>query len=371
MLTPSGGGIHKFKIKNEELKIFEEIVSLENLFSAWREFSHGKMKKIDVLEFKMNLEENLFQLYRELAGKTWRHSNYISFNVCDPKLRRIHKANVRDRVLHHAVFRILYPIFDKSFIFDSYSCRVGKGTHRAVAQLEKFCRKLSRNNSRNIFALKCDVRKFFDSVDQDILLDFIKRKIEDEDAIWLIERIIGSYSSSAPTPPSASTADTSPRAGEEVERIGLSLGNVTSQLFANIYLNELDQFVKHKLKEKYYLRYCDDFIILGENKRHLENIIFPIGRFIKEKLKLDLHPDKIILRKYRQGFDFLGYVVLPHHRVLRTKTKKRILRKIREKKFLLREELISEKSFDQSLQSYLGILKHCRGYGILKKVRTV
>ena len=140
-----------------------------------------------------NLEDNLFQLHRELRNKTYRHSNYTSFNVCDPKLRRIHKACVRDRVLHHAIFRVLYPIFDKSFIFDSYSCRIKKGTHRAVTRLERFCRKLSRNNTKNIFALKCDVRKFFDSVDQNILVRLIRNKIQDKDAIWLVEIIIRSF----------------------------------------------------------------------------------------------------------------------------------------------------------------------------------
>ncbi|MDI6777636.1 MAG: reverse transcriptase domain-containing protein [Patescibacteria group bacterium] len=305
------------------------------------------MKKADVLEFKLNLENNLFDLHWELKSRTYRHSNYTAFNVCDPKLRRIHKANVRDRVLHHAVFRILYPIFDKNFIYDSYSCRIEKGTHWAVSRLEKFCRQLSRNNTRNIFALKCDVKKFFDSVDQEILLNLIKKKIQNEDAIWLVEKIISSF------------------------KPGLPLGNVTSQLFANIYLNELDQFVKHKLKEKYYLRYCDDCVILGKSEKHLENLIPQISGFLEEKLKLNLHPNKVILRKYRQGVDFLGYVVLPHHRVLRTKTKRRMLRKIGEKKFLWRQDLISEESFNQSLQSYLGMLKHCRGHNIKKRIGKI
>lgn len=299
---------------------------------------------MDVQEFEFSLEDNLFQLHQELRDGTYLHSHYTAFNVCDPKLRRIHKAVVRDRVLHHAVFRILYPIFDKSFIFDSYSCRIGKGTHRAVARLRKFCRKLSGNNTRNILALKCDIRKFFDSVNQEILLGLVKKKIQDENAIWLIENIIQSFEP------------------------GLPLGNVTSQLFANIYLNELDQFIKYKLKEKYYLRYCDDFLILNEDKEYLEKIIFPIGNFLKKKLGLDLHPDKIIIRKFRQGIDFLGYVILPHHTSLRTKTKRRMIRKIKEKNFILREDLISEEQFNQSLNSYLGILKHCRGHKILKRI---
>lgn len=176
-----------------------------------------------------------------------------------------------------------------------------------MKRLEKFCRRLNKNNRKNIFALKCDIKKFFDSVDQDILISFIKKKINDKNTIWLVERIIKSFNT------------------------GLPLGNVTSQLFANIYLNELDQFIKHRLKIKYYLRYRDDFVILRGNKKDPTNFIKPINDFLKEKLNLSLHSDKIIIRKYRQGVDFLGYVVLPHYRILRTRTKRRMLRKIKNK----------------------------------------
>jgi retron-type reverse transcriptase len=320
---------------------------LENLFLAWQEFRNGKKNKPDVQELEFSLEDNLFQLHCELKNKTYQHSHYTAFNVHDPKLRRIHKACVRDRVLHHAIFRILYPIFDKIFIFDSYSCRVEKGTHRAVLRLEQFCRKASRNNNRNIYALKCDIKRFFDSIDQEILLELIQKKIDDKNAIWLIETIIKSFDS------------------------GLPLGNVTSQIFANIYLNELDQFIKHKLKEKYYLRYCDDFIILLEDKKYLEKLIPEIGKFLEQELKLKLHPDKIIIRKLRQGIDFLGYIVLPHHRVLRTKTKRRIFHKLSLKHKMFREKLVSRESFGQSLQSYSGILKHCNGHGITRKIKVI
>lgn len=318
---------------------------------AWWEFRHGKKNKPDVQLFEFNLEDNLFQLRQELKSKIYQHSHYTPFYIQDPKLRRIHKASVRDRTLHHAVFRILYPIFDKEFIFDSYSCRLNKGTHKAVNRLEKFCREPSKNHTENIFALKCDIRKFFDSVNQGILLKLIKKKVQDEKAVWLIEKIIKSF--------------------ENADAKGLPLGNVTSQLFANIYLNELDQFVKHNLKIKHYLRYCDDFVILGENRDDLTNLIQPINNFLKDKLKLTLHPDKIIIREYHQGIDFLGYIVLPYHRVLRTKTKRRIFRKIRSKnqEFLIGE--ISEESFNQRLQSYFGVLKHCKGYKIKKKILSL
>lgn len=293
------------------------------MFLAWQEFKKGKSKKSDIQQFWFNLEDNLFQLHQELKTKTYRHSDYTPFTIQDPKLRKIHKACVKDRVLHHAIFRILYPIFDKSFIFDSYSCRMSKGTHRAVKRLKNFLNKTSENNKKQVFVLKCDIRKFFDSVNQDILLNLMKEKIQDKDVIWLIEKIVRSF----------------PK--------GLPLGNVTSQLFANIYLNEFDQFVKHELRIKYYLRYCDDFIILNN-----EELMEKINDSLKSKLKLNLHPDKIIVRKYRQGIDFLGYVVRPYCVNLRTKTKKRMFGKVRL----------------NNLASYLGILGHCNGHKITCKI---
>lgn len=324
---------------------------MKNLFLAWKEFRKGKRYKLDVQEFEFNLEDNIFKLHSELRNKTYKHFHYTSFYVNDPKLRHIHKASVRDRVLHHAIFRILYPIFDKSFIFDSYSCRLGKGTHSAVNRLKNFLRKLSANNYRNIYVLKCDIKKFFGSINQNLLIKIIRNKIKDENLIWLIKTIIRSF--------------------QTEDNKGLPLGNVTSQLFANIYLNELDQFVKHRLKVKYYLRYCDDFIILTENRGFLMRLISIISQFLKEKLDLSIHPDKIIIRKYRQGIDFLGYVVLPYHKVLRTKTKRRILKKIIQNKNKLVRGLISEECFNQSLQSYFGVLKHCNGYNIKKEILRI
>lgn len=328
--------------------IFERIISLENLFLAWKEFKKGKTNSQDVQEFTLYLEDNIFQLHEELKTYKYIHGAYTSFFVTDPKLRHIHKASVRDRLLHYAVFRILYPIFDRNFIYDSYSCRVGKGTHIAVNRLEKFIRKLSHNNSKNIHILKCDVKKFFDTVNKEVLLGIIKRKITDDDSVKLISIILDSFS-------------------KEPGK-GLPLGNVTSQLFANIYLNELDQYVKHQLKVKYYLRYCDDFIILSQEPQYLLDLVYEIGEFLEEHLKLNLHPNKVILKKHRQGIDFLGYVVLPYHRRLRTKTKKRVIRKIIERRNKFESGLVSEESFKRSLNSYLGMIGHCNGHDLENKI---
>ncbi len=324
---------------------------MENLFLAWHEFRKGKIRKPDIREFEHGLEDSIFGLYQELKTKTYKHSNYKSFYIQDPKLRRIHKACVKDRVLHHAIFRILYPIFDPIFIFDSYSCRIGKGTHRAVNRLQRFAGKVSKNSIRNCFVLKCDVKKFFDSIDHDILIALIQNKVKDSGTIWLLKEIIKSFS-------------TAPNKG-------LPLGNITSQLFANIYLDELDQFIKQQLKIKYYIRYSDDFVILSDSKEYLKGLVFEIDEFLKEKIKLSFHSNKVIIRKYRQGIDFLGYVTLPYYTTLRTKTKKRMFKKIRLIKEKLKSGLISKESFNQSLQSYYGVLKHCSGHKLKLKLMKI
>ncbi len=313
--------------------LFEEIISLENLFESWREFRRGKRNKLDVQMFERNLEDNIFTLHQELKNKSYKHSNYTLFYITDPKLRRIHKAKVQDRIVRHAVYRILYPIFDRSFIYDSYSCRINKGTHKTVYRLERFARKASRNYLEPCFVLKCDVQKFFDSINHEILTKLIKRKIKDEDVLWLINEIIQSFPG---------------RQGVK----GISIGNLTSQLFANIYLNELDNFIKHEIRVKYYLRYCDDFIILNEKVSYLRDIYFRIKKFLQIKLILYLNPSGLIIRKLRQGIDFLGYVTLPHFRVLRTKTKRRMFKKV---------------TF-YNLNSYLGLLRHCNGHSLGQKV---
>lgn len=173
--------------------LYGSIISTENLFAAWDTFKRDKRNKPDVAEFGMDVERELFQLARELRDKTYRPGDYHQFWIHDPKLRRINKAIVRDRVLHHAVFKVLNPIFEPTFIAGSFSCRVGKGTHKGVSYLAKRLRTVSRNNTTPCFALKCDVRKFFDSVDHTILFDIIQKRIRDEDTLWLLRRIIDSY----------------------------------------------------------------------------------------------------------------------------------------------------------------------------------
>jgi len=323
---------------------YSNLISIENHFQAWCEFRKGKSKRLDVQSFERNLEDNLFELQQRLKSKTYRHGNYYSFYVHDPKQRHIHKACVTDRVVHHLLYTFLYKLFDKTFIYDSYSCRLNKGTHKGVKRLVKLTRIVSKNYSSPCFALKLDIKKFFASVDHEFLIRLLEKKIADGDILWLLKQIIYSFDSDL---------------GEDK---GIPLGNLISQIFANIYLNELDQFVKHELKVKYYLRYADDFVILNSDKSIYHQYTSILVKYLWDNLKLELHPQKIVLRKLNWGIDFLGYVVLPHYALPRTKTKKRMLRKLKER--------IGFDNFEKSLQSCLGHLRHASSFKLEQEIEN-
>jgi len=327
--------------------IFTQIVSVENLFAAWDEFRKGKMEKYDVMAFARNGEIELFKLRRELMVSKYRHDAYTAFSITDPKQRQIHKAIVRDRVVHHTLFAVLSPIFEPTFISNSFSCRVGKGTHKGVAVVEQMIRSVSRNNTRPCFVLKCDISKFFASIDHGILVRLISSRIRDDRAMHLIREIIGSFHS-----------DFSISVGWK----GLPLGNLTSQLFANIYMNEFDQFVKHGLHIKNYARYTDDFVIVSDDREYLEKLIPQLQNFLTQHLELRLHPAKTFIRKYTQGVDFLGYIIFPHHRLLRTKTKHRIIQRLDGRLAEHNQKMITDQQLEQVVQSYLGVLSHANMY---------
>lgn len=175
--------------------VYNSIISIENLFMAWDRFKSDKRNKIDVARFERKLEQEIFRLHRELKAESYTHGPYEDFWICDPKRRHIFKAMVRDRVIHHAIFSVLYPIFEPTFIPTSFSCRIGKGNHRGVKYLNSVIRKVSRNYTKPCFVLKCDIRKFFDSIDHNILVSIIKKKIRNAQVTALLERIIRSYSS--------------------------------------------------------------------------------------------------------------------------------------------------------------------------------
>ena len=312
---------------------------MENLLVSWQEFLCGKRKRKDVAEFSLRLTDNILALYKELVDKTYKHGHYQAFKINDPKPRDIHKASVKDRLLHHAIHRILYPYFNEKFIYHSYSSRLEKGTHRAIYHFRDFTKKVSLNNTRTCWILKCDIRKFFDNINHEILIEILKRHLFDIDTIRLLENIIHSFF--------------------KAPGRGLPLGNLTSQLFVNIYMNEFDQFVKRKLKVDYYIRFADDFVIFHENRAYLGNLISKISEFLDIKLKLLLHPDKVSIKTIASGVDFLGWVHFPHYRVLRTTTRRRMQKRLK------------NNPAKESKSSYLGLLSHGNTYKLREEIRNL
>jgi RNA-directed DNA polymerase len=253
---------------------------------------------------------------------------------------------VRDRLLHHAIHRRLYPFYDRLFIADSFSCREGKGVHKALDRFRSMARKASRNHTRTCWALKCDIRKFFASIDHEVLLSILSERITDKRFLDLLSRIIGSF------------AVIPGKACPERSRGGLPLGNLTSQLFANIYMDQFDHFMKRFLRAEYYIRYSDDFIILSHDRERLVSLLPLIQSFLQERLKLMLHPSKVFLQTIASGTDFLGWVHFPHHRILRRATKRRMF------------ERIQAHPEDPTLQSYLGMCSHGDARELSERVRN-
>lgn len=316
---------------------YNNIITIENLLDAWEVFLQGKRHKKDVIHFQLELAENLADLHYSLIDYSYKHGGYKAFNISDPKPRNIHKATVRDRVLHHLIYKELYQYFDDRFVYDSYSCRKNKGTHKALDRFKYFAGKISKNNSRTCYILKCDIKKFFASVDHKILIKILRQNIEDVELINLFEKVILSFYST--------------RVG-----VGLPLGNITSQLLVNIYMHEFDMYIKQELRVRYYLRYADDFVVMSDNKEYLNGVLIKMDKFLKEKLKLNLHENKCYIKTYASGVDFLGWVHFPHYRQIRTTTKRKIIRKL--------------KGYPKSetINSYRGLLSHGNTYKVKKLV---
>lgn len=310
---------------------------MENLLAAWREFLPGKRQKADVQAFGHRLMDNVLSLHAELAAGAYRHGPYTHFRISDPKPRDIHKATVRDRLVHHAIFRILYPFFRRSFIADSFSCQEGKGTHRALQRFQTFGRQVSRNTTRTCWVLKGDIRKFFASIDHASLLRLLGERIPDARILALLQEVIQSFSWTPNT--------------------GLPLGNLTSQLFVNVYLTPFDQFVKHRLRVQHYVRYADDFAMLSADREWLQSLVSIIQNFLQVNLRVDLHPRKVSIRTLASGVDFLGWVHFPTHRVLRTATKRRMFNRL------------ADHPAAATVQSYLGLLTHGNAKKLQAQVR--
>ena len=340
--------------------LFADVIDFENLHAAYLDARASKRYRDSILKFGYNLEENLLALRWELAHKIYRHGGYREFIVNDSKKRLIKAAPFRDRVVHHAVCNVIEPIFERGFIYDSYACRNGKGTHAALLRLEYFIQSLQsgtrarerereRERERDcgaakIYCLKCDISKFFDNINGGILLGLLKKKIKDENIVWLLQGII----------------ESNPK--------GIPIGNLTSQLFANIYLNELDNFVKRELRERYYIRYMDDFLILSADKKHLQEIKDALALFLRERLKLSLHPKKAEIFPIDRGVDFLGYVLRDGKRYLRESTVKRFMKKRRRYEAMVKNGKMDKAFLENACASWRGYAAFADSYKLMEKL---
>ena len=315
---------------------YYELCSTENLMQGWINAKKGKIKRRYIKRFQRNLKKNLLKLKEELINQTYKPCSLKNFVLRDPKTRKISKSAFRDRVVHHALCNFIVPDFEKSFIYDSHANQIGKGTLKAIERFDKFKRKVSKNNTQKCFVLKADIKHYFEEIKHDILIDIISRKIKDEKVIWLIRQILSANNKST----------------------GMPLGNLTSQFFANIYLNELDYFVKHKLKAKYYIRYVDDFVILHESQEQLEEWKWKINYFLKKKLKLELHPSKSNVLNLNNGINFLGFRIFYHHKLIRKSNLKNLERKFNKLRILFDEEIIGREKALQSLEGWIAYCSH-------------
>ena len=334
--------------------------SFRNLELAFKKAKKNKRHKKAIQDFEFNLEENLLQLKHELENLTYSPKPLKQFAIHDPKTRVISASHFRDRVVHHALCNIIQPIFESTFILDSYANQIGKGTSKAVKRFDLFKRKVSDNgrlvnkpkNTNMIvgYVLKADIRHYFDTVDHSVLMGIIQRKIKDRKVLRLTRKILDNH------------------IAKQKEK-GMPLGNLTSQFFANLYLNELDYFVKHTLKAKHYIRYVDDFVILDKSKEKLEFYRSEINNFLKT-LKLNLHSEKSQIYPLHKGTKFLGFRIFYYYKLL----KKSNVRKMQMRLGLLhskyRQGEISSDDFSKNIASWLGYAKQGDTYSLRKRIST-
>ncbi len=340
-----------------ENNLFEKIISFENILIASRKARRGKRYKASTAEFEYNLERNILNIIDTLSNKTYIPGIYRDFHIYDPKKRVISAAPYFDRVIHHALINIIEPIITKSFIHDTYACLKGRGTHKAVQRYKEFQKK-------NKYILKCDITRYFESVDQEILMSKIKKKIKCKNTLWLIGQIIDSRQSN--------TGIIEYFDGDDLftpiyRKKGLPMGNLTSQFFANLYLNDFDHYVKEKLAARFYIRYCDDFVIFGNSRAGLNQIKREIIEYLAT-LRLRLHENKSRVFRATDGVDFLGYRIYPDHMRVRKTIVKKYRRKLRSMAEQYKNGNIKIPEINNSIQSWIGHVKHADSYQLRKEV---
>jgi len=293
----------------------------EDIYRCYLRCRKGKRNTVNALRFELNLEDNICRLQEELMSGTYRPSRSVCFAVKKPKMREIFASDFRDRIVHHILVERLEEIYEPKFIYDSWACRKNKGTHGALRRLRKFLRQATLNGTRKAWYLQLDIRSFFMNIDKDILFNLIKKETSDSYTLRLLKvilyhdytadcRVKGDVSLLKKIPPHKTLFHAPPGRG-------LPIGNLTSQFFANVYLNELDQYVKRSLRCRHYIRYCDDFVILSESRERLLFCEEKISEFLIKRLRLELHRKRRRLRPVSDGIDFVGYIIRPDYTLVR------------------------------------------------------
>ena len=337
--------------------LFKEIIKFDNLLLAAHKAQKGKRKQNNVSGFNFFKEQNLLHLKSELKNKTYKPGKYKTFNIYEPKLRMISAAPYRDRVVHHALCNIIEPVFEKTFIYDSYANRKGKGTHKAILRYQRFMQK-------NKYVLKADIKQYFPSIVHQILKQEIRKKIKCKDTLWLIDLIIDNSN--------AQKEINEYFHGDNLftpfeKRKGLPIGNLTSQFFANIYLNPLDHFVKEDLRCKYYIRYVDDFVIFDNNKNHLHKINLQVQQFL-DNYRLRLHINKTKVFPVNIGICFLGHRIFNNFRLLKKDNVKRFKKRLKKQICLLKAGKLEQAKFEQSIKSWGAHAAFSNTYFFKKKI---
>ncbi len=323
---------------------FDQALSYEKLAKAHKESKKNKSGRSNIICFEMRREEYLLWLYEKLKTQTYKHGTYKLFYVKEPKLRMIESSKYIDRIVHRwYVDNFLLPAFLPQFIPNSYACIQGRGMHQSALDVQKSMRK-AKKEWGEYYILKMDIAKYFQSINKEILLEIIQKKIKDPKIIWLTKEII--YSKKTET--------------------GIAIGNYSSQIYANIYLNEIDQYIKHELKIRYYFRYMDDSVILLKDKKDLREILQKIEKFLSEKLRLKLN-SKTNIFKAKQGVNFCGYHINEYRLKLRHKGKVKLKRKIKKLKLKVKKGELSSKEAKQFLCGHYGYLKYASCYHLRKK----
>ncbi len=324
---------------------YDEAVTFNKLLEAHKKARKGKREKKKVTQFELILEDELLNSEKELRSGTYKHGKYHTFQIYEPKERTIMASEYRDRVVHQwYVENFIKPYFVPQFIDTTYACIEGRGMHKASKDVQIAMRR-ARDKWNRYYILKMDVTKYFKNIDKRVLWDILKRKIKDRKLLWLTREILLSTEG----------------------MLGLPLGNYTSQMFANIYLNELDQFIKHKLKCKYYFRYMDDMIILTQNKEMAQYCLKNITNFLESNLRLTLN-SKTKIFKDIQGVNFCGYKINERRMEIRNTSKTRMKRKLKKYTELLKENKITLPEIQRSIAGWLGYVKHADSYNLRKSM---